>query len=331
MRVSEEAVADLVETSGWPGAVAASSVRGQRVVACHGVSDVRTGRRVRHDTAFRIASLTKPITAAATVLAFEDRGLPLETPLLELLPTLERDWNADSRLSAAQVLGQVSGLRESVDASEMATLGDGDGALLEGARRVVRAGQEESPGRRWSYYNGNYFLAGAALAALTDATYEDAVDRMVLTPWSLTRTSFDPPAEPALAHVRGAAVDEGTYPRSRRPSGGLWSTVGDLLGFGECLMRKAGLLRAVRGSTAPAESTLRYGLGWAIGPSGQMFVNGRLTGYRAVMLVAPEHDHVAVALVNDGHALPGIAQWISDLQRPLTGDDLADAIDAFAA
>lgn len=331
MHVSAETVADLVETSGWPGAAAGSSFRGRRVIVCHGVSDVRTGRGVRPDTAFRIASLTKPITAAATVLAFEDRGLPLETPLLDLLPALERDWNAEGRLSAAQVLGQVSGLRESVDASEMATLGEGDGALLEGARRVVRAGQEETPGRRWSYYNGNYVLAGAALAALTEATYEDAVDRMVLTPWSLTRTTFHPPAELALGHVRGTAVDQTTYPRSRRPSGGLWSTIGDLLGFGECLMRNAGLLRAVRAAATPEASSMRYGLGWALGPSGQMFVNGRLTGYRAVMIVVAEHDHVAVALVNDEHALPGIAQWISDLQHPLTGDDLADAIDSFAA
>jgi D-alanyl-D-alanine carboxypeptidase len=76
---------------------------------------------------------------------------------------------------------------------------------------------------------------------------------------------------------------------------------------------------------------MSYGLGWAIGPSGQMYLNGRLSGYRTAVLLIPDHRYASVALANRTDALPEIARLLSDFQYPLTGDDLATEIDAFAA
>ena len=52
-----------------PGAVAGISRRRPREAAAAGVADKRTGRPMSCDTAVRIASVTKPVTAAAAVLA----------------------------------------------------------------------------------------------------------------------------------------------------------------------------------------------------------------------------------------------------------------------
>jgi D-alanyl-D-alanine carboxypeptidase len=62
-----------------------------------------------------------------------------------------------------------------------------------------------------------------------------------------------------------------------------------------------------------------------------MYINGRLPGYRAAMLIVPDEAYVSVLLTNQQNALPAVAQALSDMQRPLTGDDLATAIDQFAA
>lgn len=75
---------------------------------------------------------------------------------------------------------------------------------------------------------------------------------------------------------------------------------------------------------------MTYGLAWAIGPSEQMYLNGRLNGYRSAVLLAPEHGYASVAFGNQTQLLPQIAKRLSDLQQPLTGDDLAVEIDAFA-
>lgn len=314
-----------------PGAVVGVSHRCDREVAAAGAADLVTERAVEIETPFRIASLTKTFTAAATVLACRSAGLALSAPILELVPQLAKGWQVAPELTLDAVLAQVSGLRDGVDSAMMSRLGDGDGALLAGAQLVVAAGQRHEPGRQWSYYNGNYFLAGAALAEIAEMSYERALARFVLDPWALTGTGFATPAHGAVGHADGVPIDAFTYPRSRRPSGGLWSTVDDLLTAGEATMADTALLDEVRRLRTPASSTTRYGLSWALGGAGQMFVNGRLTGYRAVYLLVPDHELVVTMMVNDVDALPSMATFVSDLQKRFTGDDLAAAIDAFAA
>jgi D-alanyl-D-alanine carboxypeptidase len=301
------------------------SHRGQRQVASggHVPSDGRS--------AYRIASLTKPFTSAATVLALTARGIPLTTPAIELLPALAPDWRADRAITVEQLLAQVAGLRESVDSTVLAPLGDGDDVLLTAARLVVGAGSERAPGERWSYYNGNYFLIGAILAAVTSASYEDALSRTLLAPWGLELTGLTPYGKKMAGHDRGRALPDDPYPRPRRPSGGLWSCVTDLLSFAERLLADAALLAETGRARTRPDDPMRYGLGWALGPSGQMYLNGRLPGYRTAMLVVPGQGYASVALAAEQDALPEIARLLSDLQRPLTGDDLARAIDAFAA
>nr|WP_263985194.1 hypothetical protein [Streptomyces sp. RLB3-17] len=74
-----------------------------------------------------------------------------------------------------------------------------------------------------------------------------------------------------------------------------------------------------------------YGPGWALGPSGQTCLNGRLQGYRAATLLIPDEDYVSVVVTNQQHTLRATATFLSDMQHPLTNDDLTTAIDRFAA
>lgn len=280
---------------------------------------------------FRIASLTKPFTAAATVRAFAERGIALTTPAIELLPALAADWRADQAVTVEQLLAQVSGLRESVEGSTVAALGQGPEVLLEAARLVVRAGSERAPGDSWSYYNGNYFLVGSLLAAVTGTSFEEALDAHLLTPWGLRRTGFDTPTAPVTGWDDQTPLPVEDYPRGRRPSGGLWSCVADYLSFAEHLLADAALLDEIRRPRTRPGDPMTYGLAWALGPSGQMYLNGRLAGYRTAVLLAPEHRYASVGLGNQSQLLPQIAKRLSALQHELTGDDLSVEIDAFAA
>jgi D-alanyl-D-alanine carboxypeptidase len=298
-----------------PAVVAGISQGGTREVAGRGASE---------SSGFRIASLTKAFTSAAFVLAAHERGVPLDTPAISLLPDLAPDWNAGRELTVGQILGQVTGLRETVTAADVASL-----PLIEAARLVVRAGSR--PGAGWSYYNGNYFLAGAILAALDGGDFETALSNRLLDPWKLSATTFATPPETVPGWDGGRKLPPIDYPRSRRPSGGLWSTVPDLLTLGERLIGDHDLLAAVRTRQTPEQDPMAYGLGWALGPGGQMYLNGRLPGYRAAMLLVPGRQYVSVILTSRQQALPAAAKVLSDLQKPLTGHDLSSALDDFAA
>ena len=49
------------------------------------------------------------------------------------------------------------------------------------------------------------------------------------------------------------------------------------------------------------------------------------------MLLIPDKDHVSVVVTNQQHALRATARVLSDMQQPLTNDDVATATDRFAA
>ncbi|WP_438289808.1 serine hydrolase domain-containing protein [Streptomyces sp. HUAS TT7] len=323
--ILQKLMAQQISLRDVPAVAAGSSVAGARTTATLGPDTVTA------ESCFRIASLTKVFTSTALLRTLRDKGVPLDTPVVELLPALAPDWRADRSITVEQILGQVSGLRASVDGATAAALGDGDGALLEAARLVVRAGNEREPGLQWSYYNGNYFLAGSVLAALNGTTYESALEGNLLGPGGFARTGFETPATSVTGWSGTTHLPPLRYPRTRRPSGGLWSSVSELLSVGEGLLSDRALLEEISRPRTRPDDPMSYGLGWALDPSGQMYLNGRLPGYRAAMVLIPDRDYVSVALANQETALPALARLLSDMQQPLTGDDIAKAVDDFAA
>jgi CubicO group peptidase (beta-lactamase class C family) len=76
----EQTIANHVE-SGLPGAVALVSRGGEAHV-------ITAGQEYRRDTIFRIASMTKPVTAVAAMILVEEGRLRLDDPLDEYLPEL---------------------------------------------------------------------------------------------------------------------------------------------------------------------------------------------------------------------------------------------------
>jgi CubicO group peptidase (beta-lactamase class C family) len=149
------------------------------------------------DTPFRIASITKWFTASLAAL------------------TLDLDAPAWECVSARRLLSHTADLR-----SNQAE------ALPEQCRGL------------WSYSNAGYVLAGKACEAAAGASYSDAVRERLLEPLGLQATSFDEPRGAAPGHVQAGGTGHRPAPpveyrASRRAAGGLWSTVGDLLRFGE--------------------------------------------------------------------------------------------------
>jgi len=280
---------------------------------------------------FRIASLTKSVSALATLRAADQAHVPLDTPVVQVLPALAPQWRADLGITIAHVLSQTSGLASTVTAANVAVLGEDDDVALRTARLVVAAGSSRRPGRRFEYDNGNYFLAGAVTAALYGTSYEQAVHDLVLDPAGMTRTSFQPPPDLVPGREDGHDLPHRHYPRGRRPSGGLCSSVDDLLAFATSLLADSPALAETASVRTAADDEVRYGLGWAIGPSGQLYLNGRLPGYRTAMLLLPADDLACVVLTSDTSALLAAAAVLNATQRDLTGDDITDSINHFAA
>jgi CubicO group peptidase (beta-lactamase class C family) len=150
----------------------------------------------------------------------------------------------------------------------------------------------------WSYSNAGYWAAAARAVEALRAPFESALASHVLEPFELAATGFEEPAGCARGHAQEGetghqAVLVDAYPVERRPSGGLWSTVGDLLRFGERHLHGYEELHRPRAEALGAQ----YALGWWA-RDGVLDHEGSVAGYQSLLLLVPERQLVLAVLTN---------------------------------
>lgn len=249
-------------------------------------------------TRFRIASVTKPMVAA------------LALDLLDLEETTGV-WPDDVRVR--HLLSHTSGFDCELADRDYPRFGQGDDALerccaeLPSVRRFF--GVEEL----WSYANTGYWLAGLLCGRAAGSSFEDALDDRVLRPAGLEATSFD---EPELEGV-GTALPPTPYPRARRPSGGLVSTVEDVLRFGCWLLARpeSAAMRVVAGK--PIGGVYGYGLfGERVAGVEVWGHTGSYGGFETSLLTVPDRGAVFAGLTNAERARQALKRiedaWLTE-------------------
>src|SRR5689334_4695487 len=83
-----ETMAGYVSRREVPGMVTAIARRGETHVEAIGEKTIGSGDPVRADTIFRVASMTKPVTAVAAMILVEECKLRLDEPIDRWLPEL---------------------------------------------------------------------------------------------------------------------------------------------------------------------------------------------------------------------------------------------------
>ena len=171
---------------------------------------------VTTDSLFRVASLTKMVTAAA-VMRLCDRGLlRLDDTLADVLPGAGE--TPASEITLRQLLSHRSGLR---DTSAM------DDALARGAswRTVLEASGSigAAPGKTFAYCNFGFGLVGCVLEQATGLPVSEVLAREVLLPLgmrgSLDASTLDPGRIVPITRVlsRHRAPDVRVTPLGRIP------------------------------------------------------------------------------------------------------------------
>jgi CubicO group peptidase (beta-lactamase class C family) len=141
----------------------------------------------------------------------------------------------------------------------------------------------------WSYSNAGYWEAASGF----DGEYSAAVRELVLEPLGLRRTGFETPDEAVFGTLPDGVIADPSYPVDRRPSGGLWSTVGDLVEYGLAHCRNWAHLHEPVGEALGAH----YALGWWV-RGGVLDHEGSVGGYQSLLLLVPEEALVFAVLTN---------------------------------
>ncbi len=170
----------------------------------------------------------------------------------------------------------------------------------------------------WSYANSGYWAAGERVAEATGTSFAEAMRDRILEPSGLNATSFDEPDGAARGHVQAGAtgqrpVESPPYPTSRYASGGLWSTVGDLLRFAEYQFDDPHGLQEPQAEALCAE----YCLGcWRRELDGGRVAfdhEGSVAGFQSLLLLVPEERVALAVLTNSWRGSGAIRRVVRDL------------------
>ncbi|TCW82016.1 serine hydrolase [Burkholderia sp. SRS-46] len=166
-----------------------------------GLADREAGTPMREDTLFRLASVTKPIVAAAAMRLVAAGRIGLDEPVARWLPafTPALPDGGPARITLRHLLSHTAGLGyrflETDGDGPYARAGVSDGmdlagiTLAENLRRIASVPLQYAPGTSWGYSLA-IDVVGALVEAVDGRPLADAVAALVTTPLGMTDTAF---------------------------------------------------------------------------------------------------------------------------------------------
>lgn len=201
MEVFDRLIPDFIDKYDIPGGAVAIVKDGRLVFARgYGLADIGNAEPVQPDSLFRIASLSKPITAAAILTLVEDGKLDLDEKAFEILGRFKepegtsRDPRIDE-VTVRQLLHHSGGWDSGSSYDPMWSVwrtGRGTDARPPiTCRHVIHymLGQplDFDPGTRYAYSNFGYCVLGRVIEEKTGQEYEHYVLENVLKPLGINR------------------------------------------------------------------------------------------------------------------------------------------------
>jgi len=324
-RVSDRMLTALVQANGVPGMGAAVVRDGTTLwTGSAGYRDVARHLRVDKDTMFRLASVSKVVTAMAAAKLKEQGLLDVDAPIQPTLPWLHADWEP---ITARQLAAHTSGMPHYQDVDK-----DRGQVHYTSVRDAVGIFQDRkllaAPGTAYSYSSWGYTLLSAVVEARGGTPFLNYLSRNVTPGLAIGADATDGNdirASKAYAFVDGVAKPAPHHDFSYTwAGGGLGATPEAIAQFGARVM--AGKIvspatfewmltptHLADGSLA-AERDSSVGFGWRVAQDadGARIAHhaGVTDGARSALVLWPERKLSASVLSN--------ALWVASIEQTAT-------------
>jgi CubicO group peptidase (beta-lactamase class C family) len=272
----------------------------------YGYIDLENKVPANKHSAYRLASNTKSMTAAAILKLYENNKLDLDDPVSKYVPYFpNKKWTVTIR----QLLGHIGGISHYKNY-------DKEGHIKEykDTREAIEIFDDfelvAKPGTEFNYSSYGYNLLGAVIEEASDMPYEKYLQKHIWEPLSMENIYLDEPHQIIKNRAEGYKLVFGELQNSefvnitsRFASGGTCASVVDLLKYGNGLNHNKVLsensIRLMESSMVLENGTYTdYGMGWVIQP-----VNGRFMAYHTggqpetrTMLVRFPEEKVTLAV-----------------------------------
>src|SRR5688572_4955139 len=329
----ESAVAKFMAETLTPGVSTAVVQDGELVwSAGFGMADLENSVPATSNTLYRLASISKPLTATAAMALWEHGKLDLDSPVQKYCPAFpQKPWPVTTR----QLLGNLGGIRSynvpeqpySVSQSdpEVGNTRHFDNGIEGGLKFFANDPLVAQPGTHFNYSTQGYTVAGCAIEGASGQKYADAVRETVLIPAGMLQTR--PDERFAIVPLRtrfyskdktGAVMNAEFLDASYKVPGGGWlSSAPDMARFEAAILNHRLLKSATRDImwTQPMPSDglgrMAYALGWQLGAVEDLKIvghSGSQQGTSTMIWMAPDARAGVVVLTNsDSSSAPRLA------------------------
>jgi len=279
-----------------------------------------SGRPVTPQTPFRLASVSKPLTAIAVMQLVERGLLDLDAPVQVYLPWFRvADAAASAGIAVRHLLYHTSGVPQSAGNDNFYNGDLSDEALERNVRRLAAVALNRPVGSSYEYANLNYDTLGLIVQAASGQPYEAYLQEHVFGPLDM-RQSFTSQAQ---ANEHGLAVGYRQWvgwpiaahlpdDRATRPSSFLIASAEDLThvliaalndgSYGDAALLSAeGMAAVLQPAVAIGDSGWHSAMGWEIGDVEAVQVAAKTGGtanYNARIVLAPQAGWGVVVLAN---------------------------------
>ena len=274
----------------------------------YGLADVENDVTVTKNTLFRIASISKTITAVATMQLVEKGKINLDADARDYITYFpKKKW----KFSVRQLLNHTAGIRnyykgEFDDKYHYSSIKDAVGIVLKDTLAY-------KPGTRYLYTTLGYNLLGAVIENASGLSFDEYLKKNIFNPCGMRSTL--PEYQEKIIHNRARLYIRNKYripenaPLSdlsnKYPGGGLISTAEDILKFSICLLEgklvKQETLDSMLVPTRLKNRTkINYGLGFTLGSdnSGRKYFAHEGYMGTSLLVIYPSEKLAIVDLLN---------------------------------
>jgi len=262
-----------LDAKDFAGAVTLVARKGKVVhFEAHGNLDFESNKPMRTDTLFRLASMTKPITAVAVLMMMEEGKLVLSDPVSKYIPEFKNpkvaQWNlpndprgagvrlvmADREITLQHILTHTAGLAVSTEgpAGEFfrkANLSQEGISLAEFCKRAGGIPLNFQPGTQWQYTSTvGFSILGRVVEIVSGMNLDQFFRQRIFGPLAMNNSFFSVPPDrigdiaPVYVSTDRSLVKQ-SLPRPLPSgieffagSGGVTSTAEDYLQFSQMLL-----------------------------------------------------------------------------------------------
>ena len=280
----------------------------------------RGGSIVTEHTLFQAGSISKPVTAVATMRMVSRGMLQLDRDINEQLVSWQLRDSAvadGEKVTVRQLLSHTAGLNvhgfpgyaltETLPTAVQVL--NGEKPTNTPAVRI-----EQKPGAQWRYSGGGYTILQVLMSDVAKQPFAELMQTEVLTPAGMTASTYTQPLPPTHApsaatghYPDGSAVAGGWHSYPEMAAAGLWTTASDLARFAIAVQNA---FRRSPNGIMPAniaEQMLSYqrndfqGLGFALKGNNRRLEfshNGRDEGFDASLSATAASRQGVVIMIN---------------------------------